>query len=248
MSALGKRRRTKSGGSRRPLQYARTTGTSSSSRGRIARRSRGYTRTGGYYGRYGPQAITGGNEAKFFTPTQDVSTITSAGIIAYISLNRIPQGVTESTRVGRKCVITKIHLRGRIEKEADANASAAQARVILYMDKQANGATAAVGDILTSASELSYNNLSNSQRFIILKDWFVTLTANGWDSTSSQWGEKWAPLKFNKKCNIPIEFSSTTGAITEIRSNNIGVLAICSANATGDMTLTLSSRIRFSDQ
>lgn len=47
---------------------------------------------------------------------------------------------------------------------------------------------------------------------------------------------------FYKKCNVPLEFSSTTGAITEIRSNNIGVLLI---SAEGTAKFDSSIRIRF---
>jgi len=49
---------------------------------------------------------------------------------------------------------------------------------------------------------------------------------------------------FYKKCNIPIEFSGATGAITEIRSNNVGLLVI-SRNGTAGFASQI--RVRFSD-
>lgn len=209
-------------------------------------RSLGYHRTGGYYGRYPPL----GDEQKFFEDTQDVTVITTAGIISYISLNRIPQGVTESTRVGRKCVLTKIMLRGYIQATPVLGTSVpcAYTRIIVYLDKQANGATAIVTDILETADEKSFNNLSNSGRFHILKDKNLTLNTHYGAGTDTL--NYMVPFRFFHKCRYPLEFSSTTGAITELRSNNVGVLAITgvASGTVAPQVLVLTSRVRFSDQ
>lgn len=199
-----------------------------------------------YYGRYAGKNA----ELKFFEDTQDVSNLATAGVIAYISLNRIPQGVTETTRVGRKCVIKRINLRGTVSlpsQTAIVNATNTY-RVIVYLDKQANGDTATVTDILETADEKAFNNLSNSQRFTVLKDWYFQLSSTSSTSlTTFGTGPVQKILKFNKKCNIPIEFSGTTGVIGEVRSNNIGVLGICANVGSTAPVLDLTSRIRFSD-
>lgn len=193
----------------------------------------------GYYGRVSKK----GGEAKFFET--DVSlTPTTSGVIQN-SINLIPQGVTESTRVGRKCTITKIGLRGVAEIFGDATAGANQWRIIVYLDKQANGAAAGVTDILESADDKAFNNLSNSQRFVTLKDWYFRTEAGAYDGTDyNPYGRA---LKWHKKCSIPLEFSSTTGAITELRSNNIGILAIMEQASPGTVRLSLAARIRFTD-
>ncbi len=49
---------------------------------------------------------------------------------------------------------------------------------------------------------------------------------------------------FFKKVKIPLEFSAGTGAITEIRSNNLFVLLISEAGAAG---FESKMRLRFSD-
>lgn len=189
-------------------------------------------------------------ELKFFEDTQDVSAITTTGIIAYISLNRIAQGNGESNRVGRKCVIKKINLRGELllpSQTSIANGTNT-IRVIVYLDKQCNGATATVTNILQSADERSFNNLSNSQRFRILKDWFVAINSTYSTSlTTFGTGPMQKILTMNKKCNIPIEFSGTTSNISSISSNNIGVMAICSNVGSSNPTIVLTSRVRFSD-
>jgi len=51
------------------------------------------------------------------------------------------------------------------------------------------------------------------------------------------------PIKYNKKCNIPVWFNGATGAIAEIRSNN---LVMCFIGTTANIcSLNYTSRIRF---
>lgn len=206
----------------------------------------GRDRVGGYYGRYAGKS----GELKFFDRNADNAAIATAGVIID-SINLIPQGVTESTRVGRKCTLKSIHWHYQMDlPEADAVGTPAPgdtARLIVYLDKQANGATAAVTDILESASWQSFYNLSNSSRFVILIDKthsmnYSSLASDGAGVVSS--AERRQEWNWNKRCSIPVEFSDVTGAITEVRSNNVGILLISSAAVIG---ITSKLRVRFSD-
>ncbi len=208
---------------------------------------RGYDRVGGFYGRFAPAG-----ELKFFDIDVDDASITSAGTIQTSgSINTIAQGVTESTRVGRKCTIRKILWRYKVAlDEVDGAANPGDpdtVRLILYMDRQANGAAAAVTDILESDDYQSFNNLANNQRFSILMDRTVAFghQAGGGNGTASDWAGVEKNGTFFKSCNIPLEFDSTTGAITEIRSNNLAVLTLASTG--GRMVLDSKVRLRFSD-
>lgn len=189
-------------------------------------------------------------ERKFFDTTRTSFAPAVTGDIANLSLNLIPQGVTESERVGRKCTITKVMLRGRIDMNTTAVAAdtATIMRLIIYEDKQANGQTATVTDILETATEASFNNLSNSQRFRILMDSRMPTqcpSGSGRGSTDTlSYGENVVPIFFAKDVKIPIEFSSTAGVIGEIRSSNIGVLAIQSQALAN---LSYVARVRYSD-
>lgn len=191
----------------------------------------GYTRTGGYYGR-----TSGDSETKFFDTDVDDDFIATAGTI-FDSINKIPQGTTENSRVGRKCTLKAIQWKYDIKFiEIDAQATPSNpdtVRVILYQDMQCNGATAAVTDILETADYQSFYNLANIGRFKILMDkttnhHVLALGSDGAGLISSPGNIK--SFTFYKKCNIPLEFNSTAGAITEIRSNNIGVLLISAEN------------------
>ncbi len=186
-------------------------------------------------------------ELKFFDLDLDDATIATGGTITD-SINKIAQGTTEITRIGRKCTIKGINWRYVITL-AGSTASGDTTdvvRVILYLDKQCNGATAAVSDILESGDFQSFNNLANKSRFRILSDKNYTLKARsgGGDGTTEDYGEDIVVDSFYKKCNIPVEFDSTAGAITEIRSNNLGVLLISQTGKTG---FGSKIRLRYSD-
>ncbi len=206
----------------------------------------GFTRTTGFYGRYAP----GTGELKFHDVAVDDAVVPTAGAILD-SINLIPQGVTEKTRVGRKCVIRSINWRFNYSLPAQADqadiGTGETIRIIMFLDKQCNGATATVLGILETADYQSFNNLANKGRFRTLMDRTYPLnrinSVTDGASTSSSALLTYCDTFF-KKVNIPIEFDNTTGAITEIRSNNVGVLFITQAGVAG---FNSNVRVRFSD-
>ncbi len=189
------------------------------------------------------------SEFKFLDSDKDDAVVSATGAIT-TSLNLIAQDVTESDRIGRKVTITKIHCTFSVflVNEVDkADISGGDIiRVILYVDKQANGADASVTDILESAVFFSYRNLANSTRFQILYDNFFTINRRvamtDGTNTSSTPRVELAPVKINRDCNIPIEYDSTAGAITEIKTNNVGLLYISKQGSAG---IDTTCRIRY---
>ncbi len=209
-----------------------------------ARWRAGTSATRGYFGRF-----SGANaEMKFFDLTIDDAVIGTGANIVQDSCNKIPQGVTESTRIGRKCTVKAINWRFTMTLDSNANFANGQdvVRVILYLDKQCNGATAVNTQILESSNVHSFNNLANKSRFRTLMDRTYDLYKFGGAPSGAAYatGEYGVTDSLYKKCNIPIEFDNTTGAITEIRSNNIGVM-LCTF--TGIASFTSKMRLRFSD-
>lgn len=209
----------------------------------IMKRSPGYVRTGGYYGRFsGP-----GAEQKFFDTSLSFTIDATGEVPATGQLNLIPQGVTESTRVGRKCVLKSIQARGTFTYSPGAAASAStSAMMYLVLDKQCNGAAAGATDVFTGTDfTTAFHNLSNSQRFVILKKMRMNFTSAAGVTTAYNNVNK--PWEFYKKCNLPLEFSSTTGAITELRSNNVFLMAGSDGNSDDLITVNGRARVRFSD-
>ncbi len=216
---------------------------------RTRQRFRTVPQRAGRASRVFPQRIFRNLELKFHDLDINDAVIAANGTIAEDSCNTIAQGVTEITRIGRKCTIRSINWRFKITLPvlATSNASAGDTiRVILYLDKQANGATAAVTDLLESDDFQSFNNLANKSRFRTLMDREYNLDASGGtgDGTSNDFNAVNVSDTLFKKVNIPIEYDSTTGAITEVKSNNIGVLLLGQSGLAG---FESKMRLRFSD-
>lgn len=220
-------------------------------RGAILPSQRGYLRTAGFYKQFT------GSERKYFDTNIIDASISSSGEVL-TSLNLVPQGTTPVTRIGQKITIKSIHMHFLFTRNGGDDQTAAEAtdcakiRVLVYIDKQANGAAPAVTDILDTATGgfQAFNNLANRQRFLILKDKNLTLgvRACAAGSTSGFFvPDSVQTWNWHKKCSIPVEFSSTTGAITEIRSMNIGMLFISSDSTNVTPTAIGVTRVRFTD-
>lgn len=199
----------------------------------------GYTRTVGAFARSRPGAI----EKKYFETAIVSTTDMSAGIIVP-SLNLVPQGTTDKTRIGNKINVVNLNMNFHFSQDDQTTLFFGNGplRMIVYHDKQANGAAAVVTDILTTASILSFRNMDQVERFTILSDKLLNspeVTANVAHTSNSVMYKRWA-----KKMNIPIHFSSTTGAITELKSSNIGVLLIAAVSTTN---WTANCRIKYLD-
>lgn len=207
------------------------------------RRATGRTRTSGYYGRFsGPNA-----ELKFFDTTLSIPFDATGEVPATGGqLCLIPQGDTESSRDGRMAYIRSLQLRGAIEFAPGA-AATAYTTVHLYLvhDMQTNGAAAAVTDVLTSTSlAVALVNIQNSQRFKILKRWDIPMNPGAGATTALNGVIK--PFNYYMRCNIPITYGGATGAITEIKDNNLFLIA-GAANSDDLVTLTGKARVRFYD-
>jgi len=234
--------------------------------GRVAR---GYTRRGGYYGRYNrPGRGTINNEMKFkdnvFGPVAMVPNGTVQESIVLIS-----EGSGESECIGRKVIVKSILIRFTISKNEQVQATTvatlpatlalmttnATCRVALVLDTQCNGAIAAVTDVVTPAAQgiFGLQNLANSSRFRIIKEWYANLNvetqvaAVTTGTTTALFSDKKSQyFKWYKKVNIPIEYSSNAGArvIANVKSNNLYFIYWCNTN---DCIASGQIRVRYVD-
>lgn len=154
----------------------------------------------------------------------------------------IPQGSGAEARNGAKCVIKSIQIRGSIGNvPAGATVSSSTAHIYVIQDKQANGAAAAVTDVFTGTNFASaMRNITNYRRFTVLKHFYRTFNPNA--GVAGAYNNEQFHWEWYKKVNIPIEFNSTAGAITEITSNNI-FLMVSTETATDD-TIQVNGRCR----
>ncbi len=204
----------------------------------------GFTRTAGYFGRYGLDG-----ELKFNDEVLNSTTIAAGTAIFDGSMNGIGQGTSETQRIGRKCTIRQINFRYTLTLNLLTDSAVPTndvVRIMVYLDKQANGAIATNTDILDGVTVHSFNKLSNKSRFRTLMDRTYSLKVNGASGAdaTAEWVGDMITDSWFKKVNIPIEFDSTTGAITEVRSNNIGILV---GSLSGRCNIIGNMRLRFSD-
>lgn len=204
----------------------------------------GYTRVGGAYGRSNPIARARGMAEKKY---QDVDIDAVAAGAAGTFLNTgsfclIGQGTTKNTRIGNKINICNWNMHGVVYLPSSATIVADTMRIIVGIDKQANGATAAVTDVLEVAEYDSFRAMDSVDRFKVLKDKWITLNPQ---VSGAATGSINRHFKINiKNLNLPVHYSSTTGAITELRSNNLFVLLIAQV---GNATMDMQSRVKFYD-
>ncbi len=198
----------------------------------------------------GRKAMANG-ELKFHDLDINDASVTQNGTIVEDSVLTIAQGTTESQRIGRKVIVKAIHWRWNLLLSVASNSANVDEtiRLILYQDKQTNGATAAITDILESDNFQSFNQLANKSRFRTLMDRTYTLNAQvgAGDGTTNTFGNFQVNDSIFLNMNIPIEYdnSVTTGAIGSMRSNNVGVLILSKDGAL--VVMDSKMRVRFAD-
>lgn len=220
-------------------------------RARAARRPRkivpGFTRRSGYYKRYTKAAQMLG-EKKFLDTPLGLGAITTA--LKKTNLVVVPQGDTESSRIGRKCRVKKLFIKGsmKLASATLANATSERVKVFVVLDTQTNGAAFNATDLLETDNIDAFNNLANSSRFRVLKSRdYVFNPGGGVGGGGISWAEVVKPLKmsFNMDHIIEYDNSATTGAVTTQRSNSLWICAIAQDGNT--VSIAGNARIRYLD-
>ncbi len=183
----------------------------------------------------------------------DDAVVATGGTIAEDSILTIPEGNGQSERNGRKITVKSLHMRYDLllPSTATVGSTSDAVRVIVYLDKQTNGAAAVVADLLNVADWQSFRNLGNTGRFQILMDKQAVMNAtagSGRGTTDTlSYSENEKAFFWNKSgLNIPIIYddSATTGAIGSMCCNNIGILTISKA---GLAAFGSRIRVRYTD-
>lgn len=135
----------------------------------------------------------------------------TTGSIALIAT--VPQGTTQTTRVGKKIVWDSIQMKG----ETFGNAAGIFNRCmnLVVYDKRPTGALPAITDILVAANAMSHNNDDNSNRFRIIRKWYFHVLQSNIAAACAEYAlkhfDEFIPL--HKYCEYK---SLGTGAIADI--------------------------------
>ncbi len=211
----------------------------------------GYNGVSGLYTKMPPLSV----EKKWVETAYTVTPVPFLGSIQD-SINLVVQNATQTGRIGRKITIVKVHFKWLasvpiVDGQPTIVPNSDVLRLMMYHDKQCNGATATVSDLLAATDILTYRNLSQGRRFKVIMDksidlhyhnlqrWVDGMGGSFYYATSQMYSGE-----FHQKVNIPIEFDGAAGLITEVTSNNIGLLAI---SQWGRAELRSRARIRYTD-
>ncbi len=221
---------------------------------RVPRRLRGRYRRSGFFGRYNGQGKSrrrpsgASNELKFNDRTiPALNPIPTNLADVAVDICRIGQNTTEQGRIGRKIVIKSIQLRIHLLLNNPTTPVHDIVRIVLLIDKQANGAIPTETNIMATLGNIgSFHQLENQGRFIFLMDEYFTMTTGGGagNGTTNVFADVSLYIKRYFKLHLPIEYSGTVGAITEIQSNNIMLMAISHAGLA-QMGVDGLTRIRY---
>lgn len=208
----------------------------------------GYTRRVGMYGRFGTGRSQNAQiEKKFYdtTITLGVSAGVASTTQATGALNlTLPQNTSANGRIGQKIVVKSIQVNLAYTLPAGAIDTDIH-HIFLIQDTQANGALPAITDVFVAGPNLGnqLREMANGARFKMLKHFEVRLNADA--GVAAAFGGDLQQEKCFIKCNIPITYNSTAGAIGEIRSNNLFFVYGSIASST---TVTGAARLRYTDR
>lgn len=190
-------------------------------------------------------------EKKFFDGEKTLVTVAQdAGTLLNESLNLIQEGTEPFDRIGRKCTITNILIRGNALLNATTAAGDAHdsVRIILVLDRQANGtALTNMNSILTNGGAehgtFQFNDLNFVRRFKILWDKTITMNVSGAGlSATDSWSATHRDFHYYKKVKISLFFDLAAAAMANVESNNLVMLAV---STHGLAAIRYSWRLRF---
>jgi len=248
---------------RRSSSKGRKVAYSRSNRGKIVK---GYTRTTGLYGRFGPGSKR--PESKFFDVLMTSYTITAVPVVvpnytntegagtAITTLLSIPQSALPTARVGRKIFLKSIQGHLSIRAVPITSGGGASFDIWLIQDTQTNGVQCTASEIWNVTGggpngPQQFLNLSNEGRFKVLFKKTVHMKFDAYYNAALLANGDTREIDFVvlPKCSMEWDQSVTTGAISSCRSNSfhIFVCGVDNLGAAPAANLTGMLRARFTD-
>jgi len=168
-----------------------------------------------------------------------------------VPLNLVTLGALNSQRIGNQIRISDINYRLKFDWTPlvfAGQATMPALRLMIVLDKQANGAAPAIEDVLTAGGTTAFRNMQQVTRFQVLhEDTFQFDTMIG-ASTAQAHGQAYK-IWGKKAMNIPILFNDTVAGvaptIANVKTNCIHMFLIFSGVIQSDLTYSGTVRIKF---
>jgi hypothetical protein len=164
--------------------------------------------------------------------TGNTDAIDDAGTIYPCS--NVAQGDSNVTRDGSSLKV--VGLQYSLFSTIHASATSTMIRAIALIDRQTNGATFSVGNVISNTNVFDFYNLDYERRFVILNDSSFLLSQNN-PGNFKNW---------STKLEQHLRYNNAAGAITSLTESSIAIILI-SNEETNTPTIELRTRIMFVD-
>lgn len=173
-------------------------------------------------------------EAKFLdTGFAAIPVTTTAGIGA-ACYNGVAQGTGGSQRIGQQICSKSVSYHINVD-QATTTPVSANVRIIIFWDKQPNGANPTVAQLIQGTADINaFLNVSNKERFVVLRNLMFSLSVNGMNTDFKE-----GHIKLNM-------LTTFTDAGTIPRTGGLFVYFVSDA-AANPPTATFQLRFRYTD-
>lgn len=169
-----------------------------------------------------PKVVTGGNEIKYWDTGLQTNVGTGITVLDN-SLCLVPQGTTDTSRIGRSIKILAIHNQwSHFTTYGTTIDESSLSRFWLILDKQSNGAVPATpAEVFQTTSNIQpFMQLNNSGRFVCLRNHLSKLEVET-ATTGGTFSQAWNNWTWFTKVNMIIEYTGSSGVISTLKSNNL---------------------------
>lgn len=188
--------------------------------------------------------------------------VNTTGTVALV--NGIAQGAAPYQRIGREIAQRSLLLRFQLTYLRTA-ANQEHARVLLVYDRAPNGVLPTFADVIQSTDSAgvssntvySNQNLSNANRFLILRDWSLNLMMDSGAPANGVWTAKYddqdlwrfsSDRVFIKLGGMRSVYSGATAGIGDLREGAIYLISQGTQAAGGEGSrVDFTTRLRYTD-
>lgn len=198
-------------------------------------------------------------EKKFHDETRATEVITTAAVggsvDSILGTVGIPQGTDAKSRIGIRAFLWSASIHGDIKfiPGSDPNASD-EVRIMVVLDKQSNGASASIQNVLDLSATADVNAFrleQNRARYTVLMDRIYTMNPMAMGSTTAPAVEGATVLRrfsFNKRWvnGLKVVYKEgSTGTDSQIVDNNLWIMAFAKNGV--NCSIQWDSRVHYTD-
>ncbi len=189
--------------------------------------------------------------AEAFTLTTTLASATTSPK----TLNSVPQGTTQSQRIGNRIRVKSVMCQGYF-KATGADGAAGNhdefdnvARFMVLVDHQSNKALPAAGDILALSTSInSFRELDQSHRFTILYDYKVAINTpthfEGTDGITAGVDSKYVFSFYKSGLDLLCQYDAATESVVSQINNSIIAMTFAE-DALCEVVVFFNTRIRY---